>query len=211
MKNKIVVYGGSFNPPLNSHFIIAQQVLNQFDEVKKVIFLPVNNNYAKDGLIENKHRYNMLKIVIDQNEKFELSDMDLNAKRSLHTIETLDKVQKMFPNEEICFLCGSDNLKELNTWKSAEKLISKYKIIVMERDTDQINDIIKNDKLLSRYRKNIVKLKEDVKSNYKSSYVREQLKKGKSVRYLLPDKIFYYIEENNVYKSWYHSNKTPMT
>ena len=201
MKNKIVVYGGSFNPPLNSHFIIAQQVLNQFDEVKKVIFLPVNNNYAKDGLIENKHRYNMLKIVIDQNEKFELSDMDLNAKRSLHTIETLDKVQKMFPNEEICFLCGSDNLKELNTWKSAEKLISKYKIIVMERDTDQINDIIKNDKLLSRYRKNIVKLKEDVKSNYKSSYVREQLKKGKSVRYLLPDKIFYYIEENNVYKS----------
>ena len=200
MKNKIVVFGGSFNPPLNSHFSIAQQVLNEFEEVKKVIFIPVNNNYEKRGLIENRHRYNMIKLVVDKNENFEVSNMDMNEKKSLYMIETLEKVQEEYPNDEICFLCGSDNLKEIRTWKLGEELISKYKIIVMERDTDLIDDIIKNDKLLNSYKENIIKLKEDIKCNFSSTYARAQLKKGKCIRYLLPDEVFYYIEDNKLYK-----------
>lgn len=200
MKNKIVVFGGSFNPPLNSHFSIAQQVLNEFEEVKKVIFIPVNNNYEKRGLIENRHRYNMIKLVVDKNENFEVSNMDMNEKKSLHMIETLEKVQEEYPNDEICFLCGSDNLKEIRTWKLGEELISKYKIIVMERDTDLFDDIIKNDKLLNSYKENIIKLKEDIKCNFSSTYARAQLKKGKCIRYLLPDEVFYYIEDNKLYK-----------
>ena len=200
MKNKIVVFGGSFNPPLNSHFSIAQQVLNEFEEVKKVIFIPVNNNYEKRGLIENRHRYNMIKLVVDKNENFEVSNMDMNEKKSLYMIETLEKVQEEYPNDEICFLCGSDNLKEIRTWKLGEELISKYKIIVMERDTDLFDDIIKNDKLLNSYKENIIKLKEDIKCNFSSTYARAQLKKGKCIRYLLPDEVFYYIEDNKLYK-----------
>ena len=200
MKNKIVVFGGSFNPPLNSHFSIAQQVLNEFEEVKKVIFIPVNNNYEKRGLIENRHRYNMIKLVVDKNENFEVSNMDMNEKKSLYMIETLEKVQEEYPNDEICFLCGSDNLKEIRTWKLGEELISKYKIIVMERDTDLIDDIIKYDKLLNSYKENIIKLKEDIKCNFSSTYARAQLKKGKCIRYLLPDEVFYYIEDNKLYK-----------
>lgn len=201
MRNKIVVFGGSFNPPLNSHFSIAQQVLNQFEEVKKVIFIPVNNNYEKSGLIDNRHRYNMIKLVADKNENFEVSDMDMHENRSLYTIETLEKVQQEYPNDEICFLCGSDNLKEINTWELGEKLISKYKIIVMERDTDLIDDIIKKDDLLKCYNENIIRLKEDIKCNFSSTYVRAQLKKGKCVRYLLPDEVFYYIENNKLYRN----------
>lgn len=201
MRNKIVVFGGSFNPPLNSHFSIAQQVLNQFEEVKKVIFIPVNNNYEKSGLINTRHRYNMIKLVTDKNENFEVSDMDMHEKKSLHTIETLEKMQQEYPNDEISFLCGSDNLKEISTWELGEKLISKYKIIVMERDTDLIDDIIKKDKLLKCYNENIIRLKEDIKCNFSSTYVRALLKKGKCVRYLLPDEVFYYIENNKLYRN----------
>lgn len=193
------MYGGSFNPPLNSHFSIAEQVLNQFEEAIKVIFIPVNNNYEKSGLIDYEHRFNMIKLVVDKNDKFEVSNMDMSEKRSLYTIETLEKVQEKYPNDEICFLCGSDNLKNIRTWQLGEKLISKYKIIVMERDTYIIEDIIKNDDLLRCYKDNIIKLKESIKCNFSSTYVRDQLKKGKSVRYLLPDEVFYYIEKNRLY------------
>ena len=80
-----------------------------------------------------------------------------------------------------------------------EKLISKYKIIVAERDTDLIDDIIKNDALLNLYLESIIKLKEDIKFNFSSTYVRALLKKGKSVRYILPDEVFYYIKDNKLY------------
>lgn len=119
-KNTIVVFGGSFNPPLNSHFSIAEQVLNEYEEVEKIVFIPVSKKYEKDGLEENYHRYNMLKLVIDKNRNFLLSDIDMNENKSLYTIETLEETQKQFSNKQIWFLIGSDNLKELHTWKRAE-------------------------------------------------------------------------------------------
>lgn len=141
----------------------------------------------------------MIKLVVDKNDNFEVSNIDMQEKRSLYTIETLEKVQEKYPNDEICFLCGSDNLKEINTWELVEKLISKYKIIVAERDTDLIDDIIKNDALLNLYLESIIKLKGDIKFNFSSTYVRAQLKKGKSVRYILPNEVFYYIKDNRLY------------
>lgn len=201
MKNKksIVIYGGSFNPPHNFHFAIAQQVLNEYEEVEKVVFIPVNNKYEKCGLEENKHRYNMLKLVIDKNNSFILSDIDIKAKRSLYTIETLEAMQEQFKNKEIWFLIGSDNLKELHTWKRAEELVSKYKILVMERNEDKIEEIIEKNKLLKCYKENIQKLNIGIKSNSSSTYIRSQIKKQKSVMYLMPDEVYEYINKNKLY------------
>lgn len=198
-KKSIVVFGGSFNPPHNSHFSTAQQVLNQYEEVEKVVFIPVNNKYEKSGLEENEHRYNMLKLVIDKNSNFILSDIDMNGKRALYTIETLEEIQKCFKDKQICFLIGSDNLKELHAWKRAEELLSKYKILVMGRNEDKIEEIIEQNELLKSYRENIRKLEEGIRSNFSSTYIRTQIKKQKSVRYLMPDEVYNYIKTNNLY------------
>lgn len=199
-KGSVVVFGGSFNPPLNSHFSIAQQVLNQYEEVEKIIFVPVNKKYEKDGLIENKHRYHMLKRVVDKNKSFMVSDIDMHKNRSLCTIEVLEEIQKQFKDKKICFLMGSDNLKEFHTWKGAEEIISKYKILIMERNQDKMEDIIKENELLNYYQENIEKINQEIRSNFSSTYVRSQIKKQKSVRYLLPDEVYEYIEENKLYR-----------
>lgn len=199
-KNAIVVFGGSFNPPLNSHFSIAQEVLNQFEEVEKIVFIPVNKKYSKKGLLENEHRYNMLKLVADKNENFIISDMDMSGERSLFTIETLENIQKNFQDKEIWFLIGSDNLKELHTWKRAQDLVSKYKILVMERDNDNMEELIEMNNLLVQYKENFKKLTQEIRSNYSSTYIRKQIKNGKSIRYLLPDEVFEYIKENQLYR-----------
>lgn len=199
-KNTIVVFGGSFNPPLNSHFSIAQQVLNQYEEVEKVIFVPVNKKYEKDGLVKNKHRYNMLKQATDKNSGFIVSDIDMHGNRSLYTIEILEEMQREYKDKKISFLIGSDNLKEIHTWHRAEELLSKYKILVMERNKDKIQDIIKENELLNCYKENIEKVDSHIKSNFSSTYVRSQIKKQKSVRYLLQDEIYEYIEKNKLYR-----------
>ena len=199
-KKAIVVFGGSFNPPLNSHFSIAQEVLNQYEEVEKVVFIPVDKKYPKDGLLENKHRYNMLKVVADKNSSFIISDIDFYGEKSLPTIDTLEEIQRQYPEYDIWFLLGSDNLKDLYRWDKSEEIVSKYKILVMERDDDNVEEIIKGNRLYRCYQENIKMLSQEIKSNYSSTYARAQLKKGKSIRYLLPDEVFEYILANKLYR-----------
>lgn len=199
-KNSIVVFGGSFNPPHNSHFSIAQQVLNEYEQVEKVLFVPVNKKYGKDGLEENTHRYQMLQRVIEKNSQFMLSNIDMMEDHSLYTIEVLSRIQKQFPDKEIWFLIGSDNLREISTWKKPEELVSQYKILVRERDGDVVEEIIKNNELLSQHEENINILKEERGNTISSTYVREMLKQEKSIRYLVPDEVCNYINQNHLYR-----------
>ena len=200
VRKSIVIFGGSFNPPHNIHFLIANEVLNQYSEVKKVIFIPINNNYPKEGLIENKHRYNMLKKVIDKNSKFEISDLDMHGNKSLLTINVLEEMQKEFKEKEIWILVGSDNLKKIHKWYRAEDLLKQYKILVMEREGDSIEDIINQNDLLKRNAKNIKKLRQDIKSSLSSSFIRRKIKNNENINDFVPEEVLKYIEENRLYR-----------
>lgn len=198
-KKILAIFGGSFNPPLNSHFSLAQQIVNEYENIEKVIFVPVSSKYQKAGLLENEHRYNMLKLVCDKNENFIVSDVELKQEKQLHTLETLELLQKQYPNNIICFTIGTDNLKEISTWGEAERLVTDFKILVLERDEDNMDEIIKQDKFLLEHKDSFIKLKENIRSNISSTFVREKIKRGKSIRYLTPDQVYYYIKENNLY------------
>ena len=202
MENKktIVMFGGSFNPPLNSHFSLAQQIINEYEYIEKIVFIPVNSKYEKNGLIENYHRYNMLKLVCDKNKDFLVSDIELNKQKQLYTIDTLEILQNQYPDYNIYFTIGTDNLKLLYTWGNAKKLITNFKVLVLERDEDKIDEIIENDEFLKQYKSSFIKAKENIRSNISSTLVREKIKKGKSIRYLVPDEVIEYIEKNNLYK-----------
>ena len=113
---KIIMFGGAFNPPLNSHFLLAQQIVNEVEDIDKVIFVPVNIKYEKnEAIISSEDRYNMLKMVCDKNENFEVSRLEIDSNRPLFTIETLDILQKEYPKHQILFATGTDNLKEFDT------------------------------------------------------------------------------------------------
>ena len=199
-KKQIVVYGGCFNPPLNSHFSLAEQMIAEYPEIKKIIFVPVNSQYEKMDLIENEHRYQMLKAVCDKNNKFDVSRVEIDNERQLYTVETLHKMQEEYPNYEIAFLTGSDNLRTLDTWNKVEELITKFKLYILERDKDCMEEIIQNNELLRKHRQAFIKAKDNVKSNLSSTFIREKIKAGKSIRYLTPDEVITYIEEHQLYK-----------
>ena len=77
-RKQIVIFGGCFNPPLNSHFSLAQQIINEYENIEQIIFVPVNSKYQKADLISNEHRYKMLKLACDKNEKFDVSRIELD-------------------------------------------------------------------------------------------------------------------------------------
>ena len=200
MEEIIVVFGGSFNPPLNSHFSLAEQIVSEYEMIKKVIFVPVNSKYNKQGLIGNKERYEMLKLVCDKNPNFLVSDIEIKNMTPLYTIETLRILQKQYPNHTIWFTIGSDNLKQLDTWEKAEELVSDFKILVLERDKDKMEEIILQSPFLSDHQSAFIKVKNHVKSNMSSTFVRDKIKRGKSIRYLTPDEVYEYIQKNHLYE-----------
>lgn len=196
----IVVFGGSFNPPLNSHFSLAEQIISEYKNVEKVIFVPVSEKYEKEGLLNNKYRYEMLKCVCDKNEKFEVSDIELRKERQPFTIETLDRIQEKYQDKTIWFTTGSDNLKELNTWEKSDELVKKFKVLVLERDDDCLEEIINNNKFLKENENSFVKVKNNIRSSLSSSFVREKIREGKSIRYFTLDEVYSYIKTNNLFK-----------
>ncbi len=201
MENKkiLAIFGGSFNPPLNSHFLLAEHIYNELENIEKVVFLPVNSKYAKSGLLSNEHRFNMLKLVTDKNEHFWLSDLETSQKEQLCTVETLKLMQKQYPNNILYFVIGTDNLKEISKWDRAEELVQNFKILVVARGYDDFENIISNDNFLVKYRSSFIFLKENIRTNLSSTFVRKNLKERKSVKYLMPDEVLEYIKNNKLY------------
>ena len=143
----------------------------------------------------------MLKLVCDKNDKFILSDIEIKQDRQLYTLETLELLQEQYPEYELCFTIGTDNLKSFPTWNNPEELSKKFKILVIERDEDNIEAILDENVFLKEHRNSFIKLKKNIRSNISSSFVRDKLKRGKSIRYLTPDEIYYYIKENKLYNN----------
>lgn len=200
MKSKIIVaFGGSFNPPTNAHFSIAEQILSEYEQVEKVLFIPVSDHYEKRGLLPAKHRVAMLKTVTDKNEKFDVCTIETDADHALKTVETLTLLQDEYPDHVIWFVQGTDNLKQLSTWSGRDELLKRFKVLVIARDDDDVDMIVEDDPFLSQYKDCILPVSESIRSNCSSTFIRKKLAKGKSIRYTTPDEIFFYINEHQLY------------
>lgn len=198
---KLIILGGAFNPPLNSHFSLAQQIVNEVEDVEKVIFMPVSANYKKAEMpIDNEHRFKMLQMVCKDNPKFEVSKLELDFERVLTTIETLRILKEKYQDKEIIFATGTDNLQELETWNNCQDILNEFTVLVFERGSDNFEEIVQNSEFLSRNKKSIVKLENNMRTDLSSTFAREKLRRGKSIRYLTPDCIVEYIVKNNLYK-----------
>ena len=126
----ILVYGGSFNPPTKAHQAIMLYLINIY-KPKQFIFLPVGDIYPKPGLISYQHRHNMLKCFC-LNENISVSDFE-QQKAFKGTISALDHFSDLY-QDEIHFVLGADNLKHIQTWIDAKRLLKDYRFIVIDRD-----------------------------------------------------------------------------
>lgn len=190
---KIGIFGGSFNPPHKIHQKIANYLVKN-NYLDKVIFVPTGSNYEKPYLASEQDRYNMLKLMIGNVSYLDISTYEFG--KLTHTYQTLDHFKKHYKDDEIYFICGSDNLKEIKTWKRYQYILSNYKLIVIRRNGESITDILSE---LKSYQDNIIVI-DDIKSSLSSTNIRKRFKDDKK---LVKDgnidsKVFEYIK-NNLY------------
>jgi len=192
-----IAFPGCFNPPTYTHFAIANYVSEYFKGAK-IIFIPVSDKYSKWNLIPSLHRINMLKLV--KNKNFIISDIESISTIQPKTIETLAKLNK----KNIRLLIGSDNLLNLKSWYRYEDLIVKYKPIIIERGRDDAQKIIKT--YYKKYAKHFEVIKGIIHSDDSSTFIRDNINKGQTCHYYLPDAIIKYIKNHHLYEQNHQSH-----
>lgn len=195
---KIGIFGGSFNPPHKMHKKIAKSLIKK-GYVDKVIFVPTGTKYEyKANLISNEKRVDMLSLMIEKEKNMLISKYELQEK-AVYTYETLKHFKKRYKNDDIYFICGTDNLSYIDKWKHGKEILKNYKILVIKRNTNQIEPLLEKYK---QYKKNIIvtTIKEKTISSTK---IRAYLNKnnGLKARLYIDKNVYNYIKQNQLYNS----------
>lgn len=187
---KIGLFFGSFNPIHTGHLIIAEYICNFYADKVWFIISPQNPLKEKIKLLDVSCRLDLLKAAITNNEKFDLSEVELNLPLPSYTIDTLRNLEKLFPGHDYSLIMGSDNFVNITSWKSFDTLLRDYKFLVYKRSGFEIDQNITNP--------NVTILQAPL-INISSTQIREIIAAGKSVRYLLPDEVLEIIQKNQYY------------
>jgi len=190
-------FGGSFNPPTKAHYYLAEKVIETVN-LDKLFFVPVGNYYKKDGLVDEKYRYEMLKLMCSKNEKMEVLDIELNVHKQLKAIDAFKMIKYKYPKDNLYYIMGADNLAKISKWESSEELIKNFKFIILNRGNYVIEDIIKNNSLLLEHKNNFIELENNEHSNTSSTDVRNKIK-SKDMNIDILDEVQTYIKENRLY------------
>lgn len=190
---KIGIFGGSFNPVHLMHKNIALELI-RMNYIDKVIYVPTGGLYEKKGLVSEFHRYKMLELTVEGNNNLEVDDYEFG--RLTYTYETLDYFREKYKGNDIYFICGTDNLKEIDSWKKANYILDNYGLIVIKRNDD---DIIE---LLAKYKDKSILVVDNICNKISSTEIRSLLKGNRDSFELsnkLDGKVLKYIKDNDLY------------
>lgn len=200
-RKKVGILGGTFNPVHTAHLIIAETARENAG-LDDILFVPSGCSYLKDisEILPAKDRINMTGLAIEDNPHFALSTIEIDRGGNSYTCDTLAELKKHYPDQEYYLIVGADNLFTMEEWKDAEMIFQNAKILAAVRgDRKRIDMEEKMAQLKEKYGADILLL--DVQHvDISSSMIRKKVAEGRSIRYIVPDKVREYILKNHLYE-----------
>jgi len=200
---KIGLYFGSFNPIHVGHLIIANYLAYNTD-LDQVWFIvsPHNPLKEKNSLLADYHRLALVKEAIEDNPKLKASDIEFKLPQPSYTVTTLAHLREKFPQHSFSLIMGEDSLRSLHKWYNYEIILNNYAIYIYPRALS-IEDVNSLDSPNQSYlnHSNINYCKDAPIMKISASYIRDAIKHGKDIRYLVTEPVLKYIEEMRFYKN----------
>ncbi len=168
-----------------------------------ILFVPVGDHPFKHDKTRNgiNPRVEMLQLAIGGNERFSVSTVDIDRPGPHYSADTVEIIQRQYPNSSLYFVMGGDNLRSLPAWARAEDLYRNCRLAVMKRADENISATM-HDTILPGLSAQVDIIDVPLLSIWLSStHVVERIAQGKSVRYLVPDAVLDYIQQFGMYKN----------
>lgn len=134
MRQRIAIYGGTFDPIHNGHWQVAEAVLKAF-AMDRLVFVPAFVPPHKRGqqISSAFHRLAMLAIATADEAQLFVSTIEVEAPERPYTIETLERLQAEFNDARLFFVMGADSFRDVTMWREHERLLTEYDVIVATR------------------------------------------------------------------------------
>ena len=138
-KQRIVIFGGSFDPIHIGHVNLASEVLRA-GLASEVWFMVSPQNPHKQGclLSDEKLRLKMVELAIAGNERFKACDFEFFQSRPSYTVNTLAELERHYPDKEFILLVGADNWAKFDKWYKADEILAKYELLVYPRGNEEM-------------------------------------------------------------------------
>lgn len=199
---KIILFGGSFDPIHIGHVRVAQHALNRFG-ADELIFIPARHNPHKiEAPTSGQHRLAMIRIAIEEMERFSVSDCELTRFGPSYTLDTVLFFEEQFSSGVVLhWLIGADQLTDLPQWYRVKELLEVCRVSVMVRagypppDFQRFEGIFPAS-LIEQMRSDIV---QTPRIDLSSTDIRSRLASGAIEPNVLPSGVLDYIRQNHLY------------
>lgn len=201
-EKRVGILGGTFNPIHIGHLILAERALEEY-ELDEILFIPTGKPYFKseEEVLDKKVRISMTGNAIEDNPDFALSTIETDREGNTYTYETLQLLKRDNPNNKYYLILGADTLFQIEQWKKPDVIMSLAGILAAVRDDKNMADLeVKADELKTKFNADINILRMP-HIGISSTDIRERIRLGKSVKYMLPEKTLDYIMRNDLYGS----------
>lgn len=190
---KIGIFGGTFDPIHFGHLITAQTLLEK-RKLDKIIFVPsyisphkLNYDYSAP-----EHRFNMTKLAISLNPKFDISDFEIDRDEISYSYNTVLQFSKVYENIEL--IIGFDNLVTFDTWHKPDEILELAELVVLKRTFDR--EIKHPNKYFAE-----AQFVDTPTIEISATEIRHRVSKNLSIDFLVPQSVSEYIKENNLYRT----------
>lgn len=189
---KTGLYFGSFNPIHIGHLAIANFMI-ELSELEQLWFVvsPHNPLKEKKSLLKHYHRLEMVRLAVEEDDRFRASDIEFKLPTPSYTIDTLVYLEENNQGREFQLVMGADGLRTFHKWKHADLIVKKYHRLIYPRpgvDMDTVSRL-PNATIVDAPRMEI-----------SSSFIRKAISEGKDVRHLVPAKAYQYMREMHFYE-----------
>jgi nicotinate-nucleotide adenylyltransferase len=216
---KFGIFGGTFNPVHYGHLRAAEEVRERL-ALDKILFVPSKNPPLKTkDIAPARQRYEMLMRALRGNKHFELSDIEFRLKGKSYTVSTIETLQSLYRDVVFSFMLGIDAFLDLPNWWHPERLTALTDFVVISRPGNFFEDLMKSP-YIKTGRKRLkdldsakaghckVKLKSSRNAvllpltpvGISSTEIRQLVRRGKSIKFLLPPEVESYIISSKLYK-----------
>lgn len=206
MKNRIVVMGGSFNPPTIAHLKLMQTAVTAID-ASKGLFVPTAHHYVAKKMkkqlcpqdtISESIRIAMLESFCRKDNRLFVSQIQLLRTGRGYDYEMLREIQKDFPESELYFVIGSDKLSVLSKWHQVNEILKNFRILIAQRGEDDLEKIKEENPYLMEHwdRFSVFLVPEEIR-NISSSAFREKIHaRDETAKELVTEEVWQIMKEN---------------